>query len=77
MVWYFFVETKGYTLEEIKIVLETPGLTWKQRRNMKGTGNFVDQSKALAEVEKPVANIEAGESPGQKSNAVASMTTMD
>jgi hypothetical protein len=31
----FFVETKGYTLEEIDAIFETPGLTWKQRRNLK------------------------------------------
>jgi hypothetical protein len=33
-VWYFFVETRGYTLEQVSTIFETPGLSWKQRRNM-------------------------------------------
>ncbi|RTE71131.1 hypothetical protein BHE90_014457 [Fusarium euwallaceae] len=35
VVWYFFVETKGFTLEEIAVIFDTEGLSWKQRRNMK------------------------------------------
>ncbi|CAM1500635.1 Fc.00g097970.m01.CDS01 [Cosmosporella sp. VM-42] len=35
VVWYFFVETKGFTLEEIATIFDTEGLSWKQRRNMK------------------------------------------
>jgi hypothetical protein len=34
-VWYFIVETRGYTLEEIALIFDTPGLSWKQRRNMR------------------------------------------
>ncbi|KAH6695623.1 hypothetical protein F5X68DRAFT_272897 [Plectosphaerella plurivora] len=34
-VWYFFVETKGYNLEEIASIFEAPGLSWKQRRNLR------------------------------------------
>lgn len=42
--WYFFVETRGYTLEQISIIFETPGLTWKQRRNMRASNNLTDPS---------------------------------
>lgn len=35
MVWYFFVETRGYNLEEISTIFEAEDITWKQRRNMK------------------------------------------
>lgn len=52
-VWYFFVETRGYTLEEIDIIFETPGLSWKQRRNMRGTGQYHEQSELLASVFRP------------------------
>ncbi|KAL1837584.1 hypothetical protein VTJ49DRAFT_3625 [Mycothermus thermophilus] len=45
-VWYFFVETKGYTLEEIASIFETPGLTWKQRRNLKGPVSYRDINDA-------------------------------
>ncbi|OCK97385.1 general substrate transporter [Cenococcum geophilum 1.58] len=44
VVWYFFVETRGYTLEQISIIFETPGLTWKQRRNMRASNNLTDPS---------------------------------
>lgn len=40
--WYSFVETKGYTLEEIARIFETPGLTWKQRRNLKAPRAYQD-----------------------------------
>jgi hypothetical protein len=45
-VWYFFVETKGYTLEEIASIFETPGLNWKQRRNYKGPIAYQDVNDA-------------------------------
>jgi hypothetical protein len=35
VVYFFFVETRGYTLEQVKTIFETPGLSWKQRRNMR------------------------------------------
>jgi hypothetical protein len=35
VVWYFFVETRGYNLEEISTIFEAENITWKQRRNMK------------------------------------------
>ncbi|EXK25943.1 hypothetical protein FOMG_17466 [Fusarium oxysporum f. sp. melonis 26406] len=47
-VWYFFVETKGYTLEEIDTIFETPGLTWKQRRNLKAP-SLVRESSSIEE----------------------------
>ncbi|KAJ6441376.1 hexose transporter protein [Purpureocillium lavendulum] len=43
-VWYFFVETRGYTLEEIGSIFETPGLSWKQRRNLKAPSLVQDSS---------------------------------
>ncbi|KAM5380970.1 hypothetical protein ACJZ2D_003279 [Fusarium nematophilum] len=42
VVWYFFVETKGFTLEEIAVIFDTDGLSWKQRRNMKPTPRSAD-----------------------------------
>jgi hypothetical protein len=33
-VYFFFVETRGYTLEQISSIFDTKGLTWKQRRNL-------------------------------------------
>ncbi|RBA18211.1 hypothetical protein FPRO05_10506 [Fusarium proliferatum] len=47
-VWYFFVETKGYTLEEIDTIFETPGLTWKQRRNLKAP-SLVRETSSIEE----------------------------
>ncbi|OCK79551.1 general substrate transporter [Lepidopterella palustris CBS 459.81] len=44
VVWYFFVETRGYTLEQISTIFETPGLTWKQRRNMRASNSLTDPS---------------------------------
>jgi sugar porter (SP) family MFS transporter len=35
VVWYFFVETRSYNLEEISTIFEAENITWKQRRNMK------------------------------------------
>lgn len=48
-VWYFIVETRGYTLEEIYLIFDTPGLTWNQRRNMRAPrvlGDFPADEKA-------------------------------
>ncbi|CAI4214878.1 unnamed protein product [Parascedosporium putredinis] len=43
-VWYFFVETRGFTLEEISTIFETEGITWKQRRNLKPPTSLQDAS---------------------------------
>ncbi|VUC34851.1 unnamed protein product [Clonostachys rosea] len=42
VVWYFFVETKGFTLEEIAVIFDTEGLTWKERRNMKPSAGSLE-----------------------------------
>jgi hypothetical protein len=41
-VYYFIVETRGFTLEEIAVIFDTPDLTWKQRRNMKPPSRDID-----------------------------------
>lgn len=33
--YYFFVETRGYTLEQITTIFDAKGLSWKQRRNLR------------------------------------------
>jgi len=43
-VWYFIVETRGYTLEEIALIFDTPNIGWKQRRNLKAPGNILEPS---------------------------------
>ncbi|KAF4333978.1 general substrate transporter [Fusarium beomiforme] len=45
-VWFFFVETMGYTLEDINSIFETPGLSWKQRRNFKAAQAFEDPASS-------------------------------
>jgi len=52
-VWYFFVETRGYTLEEISTIFETEGLTWKQRRNLKPPTSLQDSSSVEEQGETP------------------------
>jgi hypothetical protein len=57
-VYYFIVETRGYTLEEIALIFDTEGLTWKQRRNLKAPG-------ALR-----LEDLPGAQSPGGKSSSV-------
>ncbi|KAH8688809.1 general substrate transporter [Talaromyces proteolyticus] len=53
VVWYFFVETRGYTLEEVTVIFDKPDLTWKQRRNMRVTSNDIhDQIRTIRHVPK-------------------------
>jgi hypothetical protein len=67
VVWYFFVETKGFTLEEIAVIFDTEGLSWKQRRNMKpiprssdslaaSESGDLDAKNAVAATEKRVSD---------------------
>lgn len=43
-VWYFFVETRGYTLEQITTIFDTEGISWKQRRNLKPVQRIDDDA---------------------------------
>ncbi|KAJ4260973.1 hypothetical protein NW757_001362 [Fusarium falciforme] len=67
VVWYFFVETKGFALEEIAVIFDTEGLSWKQRRNMKpiprssdslaaSESGDLDAKNAVAATEKRVSD---------------------
>ncbi|CEL04986.1 Putative Lactose permease [Aspergillus calidoustus] len=59
-VWYFFVETRGYTLEEIWTIFDTPGLTWKQRRNLKAPGTLqgpIVEAEATVQKATPVVAV--------------------
>jgi hypothetical protein len=59
-VWFFFVETRGYTLEEIWTIFDTPGLTWKQRRNMKAPGTLqgpIIAAEATVQKDTPVVAV--------------------
>ncbi|KAL4783839.1 general substrate transporter [Aspergillus varians] len=66
-VWFFFVETRGFTLEEIWTIFETPDLTWKQRRNMKAPGTL----------QGPIVAEETGVQKEGAAVAVSEKSTLD
>jgi hypothetical protein len=61
-VWHFIVETRGYTLEQIAQIFDTPNISWKQRRNMKAPGNILDDS------------VDGITTPGEKQTTKSSST---
>lgn len=80
MVWYFFVETRGYTLEQITVIFDTPGLSWKKRRNMRGTGDFFAQSLVSGRADAESQDSSVGDNVHrrrEKSDAVKVISSLE
>jgi hypothetical protein len=65
VVWYFFVETRGFTLEQISQIFDTEDISWKQRRNFKAPNPLTERASSLESA--PIGDEKAAAVVSEKS----------